>query len=238
MLLNYLYPERMEQWTVNTRGTFYRNYNRDSMDIDLQQNNVQLARDGLMRLLPEGIFSNERSKQKESREQEKWRLQLVREAFMPLDTFTFRTDLKLEHEVDEILMDGWDFVVRKVFGYSTANTEIAGLLPLIRNRKGDLQFIQALLATLCQCHVTMDFSHRYSHSDSTRRWVPLARYELLIPDLSAQEYLTLNDKLQPLRDFIQEWLVPFDVKCDIVIKHHGQEQEPGEKLILDYNSEL
>lgn len=241
ILLNYLYPERMEQWTATNRGTFYRNYNHDAMEVDLQQNNVQLARDGLLRLLPEGIFHNQRSKEEESEEQTKWRMMLLREAFVPVDSFHFRTQLQLENEVSNLLLEEWDFVREEVLGYTVTDTsypEVAHLLPLIRNYKGNLPFIQTLLSTLCKCPVTMDRSHRYSRSDSTVRWLPMVCFELQIPNLTAEEYRALNQKLNPMVLFIQEWLVPFDVKCEIVIRHHGKKQVPGEDLILDYNTEL
>ena len=34
MLLGHLYPELELLWTVRHRGTFYRNYSHDVMDID------------------------------------------------------------------------------------------------------------------------------------------------------------------------------------------------------------
>ena len=33
-LLNYLYPDRMDQWEVDCAGTFYRNYSEDILAID------------------------------------------------------------------------------------------------------------------------------------------------------------------------------------------------------------
>lgn len=241
LLLNYLYPERIEKWTVDASGTFYRNYNQDCQEVDLELNSARLSRDGLMRLLPEGFFTDEKSKMEETREQEQWRLKLLRTAFMPLDSFAFRTRLKLEEVVDSILHEKDEYMLQDVFWYKgEANPykEVDGLLPLIRNRRGDLQFVKALLTTLCQCEVTMDCSHRYSKSDSTRRWLPMVRYELNIPDLDSEEFNVLHGKLQSLIDFIHEWLLPFDLKCEIVIRHHGCEQVPGDNLILDYNTEL
>lgn len=241
MLLDYLYPEKTDQWEVETKGTFYRNYNQDAMEVNLQRNSVTLARDGIMRLLPEGIFVTEESKKTESREQETWRLMLLNEAFIPFDTLGFRSCLQTEKVISGILDEKWTFIISEVFGYSaqdTAYMEMVGFIPLIRNRKGDFQLIKRLLATLCKCPVTMDMSHRFSHSDSTRKWVPMVRYELLVDDLTSDEYASLSEKMHPLKNFIQEWMVPFDVRCEIAIKQHGCEQVPGENLILDYNSEL
>lgn len=241
LLLNYLYPDKMETWRVETKGAFFRNYNQDVMELDAQKNNVALARDGLMQMLPEGFFSNERSKKEENRKQEKWRLDLIHEAFMPLHTFAFRSNLKLESEVTAMLNDSWDYLLTNVIGYKPAETpytEMMGVLPLIRNHKGDLQFVKALLSALCQCEVKFDCSHRYSMSDSTRRWLPMVRYELLIENLDAEHYTMLREKLQPLIEFVQEWLMPFEMKCEIAIKDHGCDQVSGDKLILDYNTEL
>ena len=64
------------------------------------------------------------------------------------------------------------------------------------------------------------------------------RYELLIPGLSPEEFRSLNTALQPLREFICEWFIPFEVKCDILIKEHHSEQQVNTRLTLGYNMEL
>ncbi|MBQ0049063.1 MAG: hypothetical protein KBT12_02320 [Bacteroidales bacterium] len=241
MLLNYRYPERMRQWKVTSKGTFYRNYSSDAMAINLVENKVQLARDGFLRLLPEGLFFNEKSREEESANQRQWRLMLLSKAFIPIDSFAFRNKLQLEHEVDRLLQEKWDLILHRVFGYTAQQSiysEVAGLLPQMRNRKGDLLFVQALLATLCHCPVKLDQSHRYSESDSRRCWMPMARFELLVPDLDAPNYRRLHNELDSLTEFIEEWLMPFDVKCDIVVRQHNDAAQPGDNLILDYNTEL
>lgn len=241
MLLNYLYPERTQEWKVKSMGTFYRNYNSDVMDINVAENRVQLARDGFLRLLPEGVFFNEKSREEESPEQRQWRMKLLEKAFMPIDSFAFRHRLQLEHEVDTLLQEKWDLMIHKVFGYATtqpAYNEVAGLLPQMRHRKGDLLFVQALLASLCHCPVRLDRSHRYSESDSRRRWLPMARFELIAPDLDATSFRNLHDGIAPLIEFIEEWLMPFDIKCDIVVRKKDDAALLGEHLILDYNTQL
>ena len=49
-LLNYLYPDRMDQWEVDCAGTFYRNYSEDILAIDEEKGAVRLARDSFLRL--------------------------------------------------------------------------------------------------------------------------------------------------------------------------------------------
>ena len=88
-----------------------------------------------------------------------------------------------------------------------------------------------------KCEVLMSVG-RYSHLDTTVCWLPKVRYDLLIPNLSAEEFKQRDAELQPLRDFITEWLIPFDVKCDIVVKWHNLPPLTNQNLVLDYNSEL
>ena len=57
MLLNYLYPEMECQWIAIDKGTFYRNYNQDALSIDEKEKKVVLARDGFLRLLPDGLLT-------------------------------------------------------------------------------------------------------------------------------------------------------------------------------------
>ena len=46
MLLGHLFPEYELLWTVRSRGTFYRNYSADVMDIDEDELTIDIARDG------------------------------------------------------------------------------------------------------------------------------------------------------------------------------------------------
>ena len=57
VLLNYLYPEMENEWIVQSKGTFYRNYNQDLLWLDQKDHKVQLARDGFLKLLPEGLLT-------------------------------------------------------------------------------------------------------------------------------------------------------------------------------------
>jgi hypothetical protein len=63
-------------------------------------------------------------------------------------------------------------------------------------------------------------------------------YELLIEEMTAEEYQQMTASMGPLKQFISEWLIPFDVKCDIVVKWHNQLPLTNQNLVLDYNSEL
>ena len=48
MYLHYLYPELENQWRVESKGTFYRNYNQDVLTVETEEQRVELARDGFL----------------------------------------------------------------------------------------------------------------------------------------------------------------------------------------------
>ena len=59
MYLHYLYPELADQWRVESKGTFYRNYNQDVLELETEEQRVELARDGFLKLLPQGLYSKD-----------------------------------------------------------------------------------------------------------------------------------------------------------------------------------
>ena len=65
MLLNYLYPDLADRWIVQAEGTFYRNYNRDVLTYDEENAEIQVARDGFQKLLPQGMLFTTRNKNHE-----------------------------------------------------------------------------------------------------------------------------------------------------------------------------
>ena len=79
---------------------------------------------------------------------------------------------------------------------------------------------------------------RYSHSDTTRSWLPMVRYDLIIPGLTPEEYHEKDKEIQPLREFLCEWLIPLEVWCEIVIKEYDVPLQTDTRLTLGYNTEV
>ena len=197
MLLNYLYPEMESQWIAIDKGTFYRNYNQDALSIDEKEKKVVLARDGFLRLLPDGLL--------------------------------------LDQKLTFLLKSYFGFDINKES--NALVKEAAILLPFVSRWRGDLGFVANLLGALMNCEVEMT-KGRYSHQDTTRNWLPVVRYKLLIPGLTAEQFKMLKVDLVPLGDFLKEWFVPFEVRCEIDVKEHSQPQNPDGRLTLNYNTEL
>ncbi len=247
VLLNFLYPNMEEEWIAHCDGTFYRNYNGDSMLIDETTGELRLSRDGFLRLLPQGVLTNDEDLQGEDVaakfEELERRQKLLHEAFLPFDTYIFHKKLAIERQTSSMLNAKLDYLLKEFFDIDLSQEpsplvrDAAVLLPFVSRYKGDLGFVSQLLSALMNCEVET-YRGRYSESDTTICWLPSIKYELLIPELSADEYQERNESLLPLTCFIKEWFIPFDVHCDMVIKEHLPDQHIGERLILNYNTDL
>ncbi len=247
VLLNYLYPGMEEQWTAHCRGTFFRNYNEDVLELEENSWQVSLSRDGFLRMLPEGLLTNDNDLKGEDKAERfkelQWRRELLSEAFSPFDTYVFRRKLSIERQVSELLESKLEYLLKEYFGFDLQQEtnayvrEAAVLLPFVSRWRGDFGFIGNLLEALMSCKVEMTMG-RYSHTDSSVNWLPRVRYSLLIPDLSPEQYREMTADMQPLCDFIQEWLIPFEVVCEIRIKEHRNRKDENVRLTLDYNTEL
>lgn len=248
VLLNYLYPEMEDSWLVQSKGTFYRNYNQDLLELNLEEHKVQLARDGFMKLLPEGLLTKDTDLKGEDVAQKfkelEWRKELLTEAFAPFDTYVFYKKLTIERYTSELLEHKLEYVLKTYFDFDLASEpsplvrEAAVLLPFVNGLRGDFGFISSLLGALMDCEVEHS-EGRYSDIDTTLCWLPEVRYRLLIPGLTAEEYRKKTEQLQPLIDFVKEWLIPFEVRCDICIREHPDAAgNSHECLTLNYNTEL
>ena len=247
MLLNYLYPELTHEWIVSNKGSFYRNYSDDIMSLYLKERQVELSRDGFLKLLPEGVLTNDDEFKKvdvaEKYKILKRREHLLNEAFLPFDTFYFRYFMMVEQQVADLLNTKLEYILNQYFGFNLEAEKnpyvrrVAVLLPFAKQWRGDFPMIRNLLAGLFGCEVEMR-QGRYSFSDTTQCRLPLVRYDLLIDGLEAEKFRELYSQLMPLNNFITEWFIPMEVVCQIKIKEHNQPQQVNTRLVLDYNSEL
>ena len=232
LLLTYLYPELTGQWMAHHAGTFYRNYNSDVMALYPEEPTVVLSRDGFLKLLPAGLFSGE----------DKQRMKLLRDAFLPPDAYWFNTRLQLELQVSQTLLSKLNYILEEFFGVNLAAQtnpyirQIAVMLPFVRSKRGDMAFIRDILSSLLHCPVEMQ-TGRYSDTDTTVVWLPKMRYRLMIPSLTSEQYRQLMQDLQPLFDFIREWLVPAEIRCEFAIKD-ARPHAVGNTAVLDYNTQL
>lgn len=248
MLLNYLFPEMDGQWLADNKGSFYRNYNSDILALYANEKRVELSRDGFLKLLPQGLIGednelrNAKDVQEKSKELEQ-RKHLLHEAFLPLDTLHFRRYMQIEQKVAALLSDKMEYILKQYFDFNLATEQnhyvrsLAVLMPFAKNIRANMQMLRHILSTLLGCQVIMT-QGRYSESDSTRCWMPMVRYDLIMPGLDAETYKARSAELEPLANFIREWFIPAEVYCQIKIKEYGQPQRTNMRLTLNYNTEV
>lgn len=247
MLLDYLYPEYHKQWIAQNKGTFYRNYSPDVLDIDVENHIVQLSRDNFLKLLPQRLFVSEdevkRNDIKEHFNKVQKHVRLLEDVFLPFDTFWFRRKLAVERQVSELLNHKLEFVLKYFFDFdlsSETNQYIkatAVLLPYVNRLKGNMDFVRHLLASVLNCQVILQRKYQIT-DDFVSCQLPSFVFHLLIPDLSIKTYKLKVQEFQPFFQFIKEWFVPFDVHCEMKIKSDVRTCNLNSKLILDYNTAL
>ncbi len=245
VLLNHLYPELTDRWIVENKGTFYRNYSEDVMQIEEDVCRVALSRDGFLRLLPQGLITtNDELKGKDFQskyENLKIRKSRLEELFRPIDSWRFRKSMRAEKELARMLDEKLDILLKNYFQVDrTAEKnsyvkEWMVLLPMVKYLRADFGRIGDILSVLLGYRVTMTFS-RYDWSGWTRDAQPMVIYQVWIPNLS-DEYYKWEQKLEGLCEFISEWFMPFDTRCIIEIKCESS-AKLDERLILDYNTRL
>lgn len=246
VLLNHLYPELAERWIVKNKGTFYRNYSEDAMQIDEETAKVALSRDGFLRLLPQGLItSDDELKGKDFQakyEEMKLRQSRLEELFRPLDSWRFRNSIKQEKQLSQLLEDKLDILLKDYFHVDWKAEkdeyvrEMMTLLPVVNRLRADFGRIGDVLSALLGYPVTTTLS-RYDWSGWWKDAQPMVLYQVWIPNLKSEDYRTWNTRIEALRAFIGEWFIPFDTRCIIEVKT----EEPatlGNRLTLDYNTRL
>lgn len=247
MLLHLLYPDMDDKWAAKNRGTFYRNYSADVLAVDKEFCEVELSRDGYLKLLPQGLLALDNELKggafSGKYEDNVRRVRVLQEAFKPFDTFAFRRRLHIEAKVSELLNDKVDYLLRTYFGYDRASEtnpyvkSLAVTLPYIHELRANVHLLRCLLQTVVGCEVELTLG-RYGDEDDTRWWLPYVRYDLLVENLTASEYRALSADVKGLEAFVQEWFMPFDTKCSLRVKHHAPQPATDRNLMLDYNTQL
>ena len=244
MLLNQLYPDLMDEWNVRYAGTFYRNYSNDAIKIDKKARQVTLARDVFLKMLPPGFLSDENELRSGSFKaryaQLRERIILLKEQFLPFDCFLFRRELHLEKQVNEILESKEEFILRTWFDIDSDSLpdpltrELAHLLPYFKNLRGNTVFVRDLLESLLGMPVRLTRGC-WSDTDSTRERIPWVRYDIIRDGMDEETYLQESSALQPFADFVREWLLPAEARCEIAYKSSVCGEGPQ---VLNYNSTI
>lgn len=230
VLLNHLYPEQSDSWIVTNKGTFYRNYSEDVLQLDAKLSQVSLSRDGLLRLLPQGLVST------------KDELKAAEELFVPFDSWRFRDSLRAEEDFAYLLENKLNIILKTYYGVDIeAETnplvrEMMKLLPLASSIRGNFHKIGDILMALLNQRVSTHITC-YNWSDKTADTQPMVCYKIWVPELTSESYKELEKNIEALKNFLVEWFIPFDTYCAIEIKTE-QATSLNNTMLLNYNTKL
>lgn len=249
MLLEYLYPGMENQWKVTNCGGFYRNYQPDVKSLDPASGEISLSRNGYLHLLPPTFISPRDEivsgkNRKEQYERLKKRKQILSEAFKPLDIFAFRERLEIEKKTSELLEMKLNFILKTFFGvdYQAIESPLvrkaAVILPYISLYRGNMRLIKDMIASILDCPVQVDLSHRYSERESFLAWMPEVRFIVCIPGLDPRTYREKTAELAPFTEFLREWFMPYDVHTEILVREGRDRSQTDGGTMLDYNGKL
>lgn len=231
-------PE-VKHWDVLHKGYFYRNYHSDLINVDDTAQSIETSRNGLMKVLPEGLFFNPKQldtkddvKFKENEKKlEKERL-LYASFFKPFDSKFFDLSLSVENFIND-KCDGLIPDLLKLFfdiDYdSISNSYTKTLAPLILSSssiKGNLNLITKLLAFITDCKVT------YKISKLTITFIVHKRH------LDSTGYKRLNEELKPLFEMVENWFMPMEYNVEYMVKDYLQHfvLSSERPLLLNYNT--
>lgn len=229
------------QFVVRNKGIFYRNYSDDLVSIK-EENNfplIELSRDGIFQLLPEGLFFKENrlkindkhvlDQENEKVREEKEKIELF---FRPFETKYFQLSLELESRLNEVAEKknhiASDYLFEGV-RLDTQNPYIRSMLPLlpyVSELKGNLDLLRDLLQIIFSAKVEF-------RKNGLSLFLIVHKRELL-----KDKYFSMDDELKHFFEFFTEWFLPVEVDFDFRIKDYEEKFTLGSSLLLDYNTHL
>lgn len=235
-------------FTVQTKGVFSRNYSEDLLGVEIEEDNatIDLSRDGIFHLLPQGLFFKENQLKEKSKSNFEFKKEYAdfkkkkKEAlsfFQPFDTAFFRLTLQLEQKLNNFAEIGNDFFENGYelqknqhveFETNTYISKIKILLPFASQIRGNLSLLIDILKNVLAVEKIEIKEIETFHS----------RFIIHKENLSKEEYLTMDKDLVPFFKFLCHWFLPIEKKYDYRIKDYKQPFILENSLILDYNTHL
>lgn len=240
-LLAVYYPN-IKEWTANYGSFFSRNYGGDLKACDPNMKKVSLSRNGIYDILPEKMFFDPNElRNKESRAFAQRVAELYEEErniqkyFQPFDSFFFNRSLNIHLNVNRLVDDKTDMLLRLLFDYdirTEKNPYIRLLAPTllhVTDLRADFDRLVVMFSAIIDCHVD------YAMPSQDR-----VVFTVHKPQLNSVEYADFMLLLKPFFDFVKDWFVPMEMDCDYKVKDYQQPFVLSDEraLVLDYNTHI
>ena len=238
--LSVTHPSQKE-WVVRTKGIFSRDYAEDFRSCNPEESSVELSRDGLFEILPNGLFFTGEELRGINDKDFGWtdrvlrsRVDRIKTAVLPFDSSYFNHSLALEFTLNETLAEKNDLLLQTLTGKDFSDEhnpfirQMALLLPQVARIRGDYRF-------LCK-YITLILGYKTDYKLTENR----VRFIVHRPDLDHTAFLNYLEELKPFFGFVEEWFVPFELQCDFKVRDYERDDhiEGPNKLLLDYNATL
>ena len=230
-----------KEWIVRQKGIFSRNYSGDLRLCKPEEKTLELSRNGMYQILPNGLFFTGRELQGKDDDDVKWtervlkqRVERIKTVILPFDSFYFNQSLDLEKTVNENLGVGADIVLKEFFGDDFAderNPYIRKMAPMVAQAaqiRGDYRFLRKAI------------SLALGYKTEVKMIGDRVRFIVNRPDLNKADFLKYLDELEPFFRFVEEWFVPFELRCEFKVRDYTRNDcfDGANKLMLDYNATL
>ena len=231
----------VKHWNVLHKGYFYRNYHTDLINLDTTNHSIETSRNGLMKILPEGLFFNPQQfnlKNKDNFKETKEKLDKLQkfyaELFTPFDSELFDISLKIENCIN----DNYDKIISNLLitclgididnitnGYAKA---LAPLTLAASKIRGDFRLITKLLSEIIDTKVTHEISRQ------------TIKFIIHKANLNSVEYQTFNNELRQTFILVEDWFIPIQYSVEYIIKDYRQRfvLSSEKPLLLNYNTNL
>ena len=234
------YPSRKE-WIARYKGIFSRNYSRDMRLCQPDENNVELSRDGLYEILPSALFFTGQELEAKKDDDFKWidkvlrqRLDRIKTVFLPFDSVYFNHSLDLEKTINDTLYDKTRMLLRDIVGTDFSDNAcpyVRAMAPFVLQAaklRGDYRSLCGLMTCI------LGYKTEYQMKKNRVRFI-VNRL-----DLDKTGFLAYFDELKPFFAFVEEWFVPFELRCEYKVRDYerGSCFSGSNKLLLDYNANM
>ena len=238
--LSVTHPSQKE-WVVRTKGIFSRDYAEEFRSCNPEESSVELSRDGLFEILPNGLFFTGEELRGINDKDFGWtdrvlrsRVDRIKTALLPFDSSYFNHSLAREFTLNETLADKNDLLLQTLTGKDFSDEhnpyirQMALMLPQAAHLRGDYRF-------LCK-YITLILGYKTDYKLTENR----VRFIVNRPDLDRTAFLNYHEELKPFFGFVEEWFVPFELQCDFKVRDYERDDhiEGPNKLLLDYNATL
>ena len=230
-----------KEWVAHTEGIFSRDYAEDLRSCNLEEASVDLSRDGLYEILPNGLFFTGEELRGIDDRDFGWTDKVLRDraariktVLRPFDTSFFNHSLALEHRLNETLAEKNELLLQALTGKDFSKEhnpyirQMASMLPQAARLRGDYRFLCKVIT--CVLGHKTDYKMSESH----------VRFIVNRPNMDRKTFLDYLDELEPFFRFVEEWFVPFELQCDFKVRDYERDDrmEGPNKLLLDYNATL